>query len=339
MPTSIELCVSINLNGKIHVFGGGSFYQIYDPELDIWINGESKITTSYFPLATITANIDTPKRVYVFGVTSDSWYLPNLPSATGQSYDPNTGNWNLVDSVSNLHIAGGAVTIDDRIYLVGGGVAGWAGGISVSDKNHMFTPFLLGSTPQISIVSPVNKIYNQTISIPLEIIVNEPTSWIGYSIGSRDNVTYTENINLTIVDEGLQTLIVYARDMAGDESSSKITFTVDVYPPVVFVLSPENKTYSDANITLNVEFEEPILQMMYSLDGLENVTFTENITFSDLEIGRHNVRVYATDLAGHTGVSETIYFSIEPFPTILIIVLVAIIVIVGVLLLILKKRK
>ena len=28
----------------------------------------------------------------------------------------------------------------------------------------------------------------------------------------------------------------------------------------------------------------------------------------------HNITVYATDTFGNTGASETIYFSIEPFP-------------------------
>ena len=105
-------------------------------------------------------------------------------------------------------------------------------------------------------------------------------------------------------------------------------------------LSPENKTYSDSNVLLNVEFEEEISNMQYSLDGYENVTFTEEITLLDLEVGSHNVTVYATDLAGHTGVSETIYFTIEPFPTTLIISAVIIIVVIGFgILVYLKKYK
>ena len=129
--------------------------------------------------------------------------------------------------------------------------------------------------------------------------------------------------------------------MAGDEGSTIVTFTVDVNPPEIFVLSPENKTYNDSNILLNVEFEEPISDMMYNLDGYENVTFTEDITLQELEVGSHNVTVYAIDLAGHTGVSETIYFTIEPFPTTLVIASVVIIAVDGVVIFVylVKKRR
>ena len=203
----------------------------------------------------------------------------------------------------------------------------------------MYTPLLYGSFPQISISSLENMIYTQT-TIPLEFSVNETTSWTGYSLDGQTNVTLTENINLTGLVEGIHTLEVFARDMVDDEGVTTITFTVDTNPPVITVLSPENKTYGDSSVLLNVELEEPISSMKYSLDGFENVTFTEDITLSELEVGSHNVTVYATDLAGHTGVSETISFSIEPFPTTLLILLAIIVGIVGIgIILYFKKRR
>jgi hypothetical protein len=51
------------------------------------------------------------------------------------------------------------------------------------------------------------------------------------------------------------------------------------------------------------------------------MTINENITLTELANGDHNVTVYATDEAGNTGASETLYFIVdasEPFPIILV---------------------
>jgi hypothetical protein len=45
--------------------------------------------------------------------------------------------------------------------------------------------------------------------------------------------------------------------------------------------------------------------------------------------GSHSVVVYANDTAGNVGASETIYFSIQPFPIILVVAVTVVIVIVG----------
>ena len=316
--------VSVVLDGIIHVIGSDWSHQIYDPESDSWVEGESLIKDCYFPVAAVTTGEYAPKRIYVFGADSYQFEFAYPVIFTGQSYDPKTDNWTEVAPIQYGHLNGGAVVIDDRIYLVGGGRPLFGNRMISEDFIDLYTPYLFGSIPDISVTSPEGIFYNQT-SVSLEFTVNELTSWIGYSLDGKANVTITENTNLTKLSEGTHSLEVYAKDMAGDESSSTITFKVDTLPPVISVLSPENKTYGDSNILLNVEFEEEIADMSYSLDGFENVTFIEDITLQELEVGSHNVTVYAVDLAGHTGVSETIYFSIEPFPTTLAIALVAII--------------
>ncbi len=92
----------------------------------------------------------------------------------------------------------------------------------------------------------------------------------------------------------------------------------DVAPPRISISSPENKTYNDSNVTLAFSTSEPTSKISYSLDGQDNVTITGNTTLTKLSDGNHNVTVYATDEAGNTGASETMYFSVdapEPFPT------------------------
>jgi hypothetical protein len=104
--------------------------------------------------------------------------------------------------------------------------------------------------------------------------------------------------------------------------SSLVNFTIDTTPPIISALSVENKTYSTPSVTLNVMVNEPVSQVIYSLDGQDNVTVAGNTTLTDLPEGEHNLKVCVLDPAGNTGNWETIYFSInvpEPFPTTLFI--------------------
>jgi hypothetical protein len=89
----------------------------------------------------------------------------------------------------------------------------------------------------------------------------------------------------------------------------------DTVPPRISVMSPLHKAYNDSSIPLTFVIYEASSSMSYSLDGQNNVTVSGNMTLSGLPTGEHNITVYVTDLSGNTGVSETIYFSVEiPFP-------------------------
>ena len=325
---------SVVFENKIHVFSSPHpdtphFHQIYDPEVDSWSQGEPLIESDYYPVVAATTGVFAPKKIYLFGMSANNWYYNIYPPLTGQSFDPNTGNWTKIDYIPKGHLDGGAAVIDDRVYLIGGVSPNWLTRFVTTVKNDMYTPLLYGSFPQISISSLENMIYTQT-TIPLEFSVNETTSWTGYSLDGQTNVTLTENTNLTGLAEGTHTLRVFARDMVGDEGITTITFTVDTLPPIITFLSPQNQSYTDANVTLSVNLNEAVSDLKYSLDGLENVTFAGNATLSDFEYGEHNIVVYATDLAGHAGVSETIHFTIEPFPTTIVLSAVAVIAVVGI---------
>jgi nitrous oxidase accessory protein NosD len=120
-----------------------------------------------------------------------------------------------------------------------------------------------------------------------------------------------------------------------------------IYPwgaPDVSVYSLQNVTYSGA-IPLNFTVNKPTSWTGYSLDGLDNVTITENTTLTGISSGFHNITVYALDMFGVSGASETVHFSIakeqEFFPiTPVAVAAVVIALVVGVgLLVYFKKRK
>ena len=180
-----------------------------------------------------------------------------------------------------------------------------------TDRYPLMYPLGLDITPpSISIISPQNTTYTTT-SINLQFTVDEETSWMGYSLDGQNNVTLTENIlNLTALANGSHNITVYANDTGGNMGASEtIYFTVDNAPPVVSVLTPENKTYYAAEIPLNFTVNEEASKITYCLDEQENVTISGNTTLT-VPYGLHSITVYANDTDGNTGTSETISFTI-----------------------------
>ena len=89
--------------------------------------------------------------------------------------------------------------------------------------------------PIITAFSVENKTYNQ-LNLPLDFAVNEPVSWLGYSLDNEANVTISGNTTLTL-NEGAHTLVVYVNDTAGNMvSSEEICFTVEQVFPTIPVI-------------------------------------------------------------------------------------------------------
>ena len=151
----------------------------------------------------------------------------------------------------------------------------------------------------------------------------EKVTWINAS-------SFEVTANLANLTDGLHSLRVYVYavsigdyeggedDIVPTKSNATVNFRVDSVPPAVVLLSLENKTYSTTDVALNFTVNEADTQVTYSLDGQENVTTVGNTTLTNLSSGEHSVTVYAEDIAGNVGFSETIHFRIEPFPTTLV---------------------
>jgi hypothetical protein len=88
----------------------------------------------------------------------------------------------------------------------------------------------------------------------------------------------------------------------------------DTAPPIISILSPENKTYPVNDVSLTFTVDEPTDWMGYSLDGQTNVTITGNTTLIDLLDEVHYVAVYANDTAGNMRASSTVYFTVDTTP-------------------------
>jgi hypothetical protein len=192
----------------------------------------------------------------------------------------------------------------------------------------MYVPSEYGTVPpELHILNPESKLYKD---VELVFTVNKPTEWIGYSIDGQTNVTVYGNITLQSLPQGSHRVTVYANDSRGNVGSSiSPFFSVDVKPPNISILSPENKTYDSTDIKSVFTVDEQVVSMNYSLDGNKEVSITGNVTLPVLSEGSHKITFYAEDTVGNEGSSDTVYFNIQLFPTTLVIAAVATIVIVS----------
>ncbi len=91
--------------------------------------------------------------------------------------------------------------------------------------------------PQIMVLSPENKTYGGT-DIQAVFTVDEPVTWMGYSLDGKANVTVTGNVTLAVLSEGSHYITFYATDVVGHNGTSRtVYFEISTFPivPVVAV--------------------------------------------------------------------------------------------------------
>jgi hypothetical protein len=78
-------------------------------------------------------------------------------------------------------------------------------------------------SPSIGNLSIENKTYTQD-SLQLNFTLDEPTSWMGYSIDKQTNITTDGNTTLTNLPAGSHEIQVFANDTAGNMAASDIAY-------------------------------------------------------------------------------------------------------------------
>lgn len=91
--------------------------------------------------------------------------------------------------------------------------------------------------PVVIVSSPESKTY-ETSDVPLVVTVNEPVSWIAYSLDGQAEVTITGNTTLSGLTISEHNLTVSAQDLGGlVGSSSTIHFTIVARFPIELVVA------------------------------------------------------------------------------------------------------
>ncbi len=90
--------------------------------------------------------------------------------------------------------------------------------------------------PNISVLSPENKSYGE-LDILSTIVIDEPVSWIGYSLDGQETVTITGNVTLAVLSEGDHNIIFYATDIVGNNGSTEtIYFNIAQFPILILIM-------------------------------------------------------------------------------------------------------
>lgn len=130
-------------------------------------------------------------------------------------------------------------------------------------------------------------------------------------------------VNLPELPEGSHSLTIYLEGFNQKYYEPQflsyvntVYFAIDLTPPNMSILSPENTTYTTTSIPLNFTLNEQTSNITYCLDGNKITMAAENTTLTGLSIGQHNLTISAQDAAGNIGTSDTVQFAItNPTPT------------------------
>jgi hypothetical protein len=86
--------------------------------------------------------------------------------------------------------------------------------------------------PRVVVLVPEDATYGGT-DIQTEFTVDEPVSWMAYSLDEQNNVTVTGNVTLAVLENGAHSLKVYATDLYGNTGASRtVRFSIEPFPTV-----------------------------------------------------------------------------------------------------------
>jgi hypothetical protein len=273
------------LNDKIYLIDG-KHVEVYDPANDSWeLKAEAPISSDdYGPSGNFYDSAVVGNTLYVFSQSTKQLF----------TYDEKADVWNT-DSTLSL----------DVCYVRAGATVG-----VMAPKRIYFLCLLRGMTP-----------YSYT-----QIYDPATNSW---TTGSLHFIARMD-FDVAVLNDKLYAIGGYTFDNSPDNGQVSASTLNKQYTPIgygtpdpsytpltdnpapeVSIASPKNETCYTVNVPLSFTVNEPSSWMRYRLDGNPVVEVKVNSTLTELAAGSHNVTVYATDAACNTGVSETIYFTVD----------------------------
>jgi hypothetical protein len=163
--------------------------------------------------------------------------------------------YGLDDNANETVTGNTTIMVDDGPHSITVYANDTGGNMGASDTVH----FSVDAPPSIAIVSPANGSYTSTL-VPLNFTLSESAHWIGYSLDGATNETVTGNTTITVPDEDLHNITVYANDTTSHMGASEmIYFIVDITPPNITDVSqspeivlPEDVVWVDATVADNL---------------------------------------------------------------------------------------
>jgi len=200
----------------------------------------------------------------------------------------------------------------DNVNITGLYEGAWTITITAKYKTGTYTDSVMVyvdlTQPTVTITYPLNGDFLNTSDVTLTWNMDDQLTGIDYCEiivdGSVYNVGALTEYTIYGLREGLHTVTVKVFDRAGNSDSDMITFTIDLTPPTIVIISPENNTEINTNtITISWDITDNygIAYIKYRVDqGVwNNVGIVDGVTI-ELSDGTHSISIVAVDLAGNT---------------------------------------
>ena len=337
MPTARSGCAVASYQGKIYVIGGTvgittnlvseftGTVEVYDPTTDTW---ETK-TPMPTPRADLRASV-VDGKIYLIG-GKERWGEESLYHEldVNEVYDPVNDSWTTASPMPVPAFGYASAVVDAKIYVFGG-------------ARQLSTGFNdLTSVGFTQVYDVKNNTWSNKASIPVAVsyATAEATGGLTapkrvYLVGGFNQFDYSNVVRVYDVESnrwGLGATMSTARGylaMAVVEdvlyaiggfdgatwlavNEAYVPFGYGTVPPELHVLSPENKTYTNNNVSLVLSVNKPTTWIGYSLDAQANVTVTGDTVLTGVSEGQHRVIVYVNDTFGNLVSSGAVYFSVD----------------------------
>jgi N-acetylneuraminic acid mutarotase len=377
VPEGVKKAATVN--GKIYVMGSSVNYE-YDPATDNWTAKASMPTPrAHFGIAVYNNKIFTfggweASETEVYGPATNTWEIKTpLPSlvknphanvidneiyvmSMNGSYCYNVANdsWSIR---SNAPHGGPQTVVDGKIYAFYGDHTdiydpksdSWIEGTSIPIS--LYQQSVCATT---GVMSP-KRIYlfggkRQTFDSGTNITQVYDPKTDTWSLG-EPMPTERSSAAIAVVNDQIYVIGGYDGMYSASGANERYTPfgygtpdpTYDGTAPEIVLKSPKNVTYYNSSITLEFSTNESVSWIGYKLDNNTIVEVTGNTAVSGLSLGSHSLTIYATDIAGNTGSSETVFFSVaESFPVVPLataVIVIAVLLCAGLLLFYFKNRK
>jgi N-acetylneuraminic acid mutarotase len=340
MPTPRSGCAVASYQGKIYVIGGTvgvttdlvseftGAVEVYDPATDTW---ETK-TSMPTPRADLRASVVNGK-IYLIG-GKERWGEEPLYHEldANEVYDPTNDSWTTAAPMPIPAFGYASAVVAGKIYVFGGARqlrTGFndltsVGSTQVYDaKNNTWT----SKTSLPSAVSFAAAEATGGLTAPQRIYFTGGFDQSGYSATvrvydvERDRwgsaavmPTARGYLAMAVVEDVLYAIGGFNGETWLATNEEYMPFGYGTVPPELHVLSPENTTYTNNNVSLVLSVNKPTTWIGYSLDGQLTVTVTGDTVLTGVPEGQHSMIVYVNDTFGNVVSSGAIYFSVDTRP-------------------------
>ena len=229
----------------------------------------------------------------------------------GYEFKLDTGEWSEMTTSSSINYP----SLDQGSHIVYVKVFDRAGN-NVTDAVTFNVDTVV---PTLIITSPSADSLLNTSFVDVSCLGDDVYGILGYQYrldnGEWSELTDSTSINYPSLDQGVHTVYIKVFDLAGNNATDSVSFTVDTVVPSLIISSPtEGRWSNSSSVTISCVGNDVsgIFGYQYKLDdGMWSaIANSSSINYHSLDQGSHIVYVKVFDRAGNN-VTESVAFNVD----------------------------